>query len=367
MSAQTETTAIERAQTGLVPTSTPRAIIMRDSLREDTEQRKLLASYVKEHMAEGTDYGVIPGTRDPTLLKPGAEKLVDLYRCAAKYKVLEKIEDWDRGLFHYLFKVTIVSRDTGSLMAEGFGSANSKEGRYRWRNAQLKCPECAKETLLRSKDQPEYFCWKKKGGCGLTFPLAETRIVNQAQGKVENDDIFTLANTILKMAKKRALVDGAIAMARVSDMFAQDLEDLEDLPPAEVVKPQPDQQAAQKTAQAHKVEQPKSTTAPKDPAAARKQARANALWKEVSKYVKKEGFKEWVSIHLGKEKPNQEWTDEDFALLEMALVDMAVAKKERAEVAVQPPAARKPGPIVDMKPGETEAEAEARARAGVAQ
>jgi hypothetical protein len=37
-----------------------------------------------------------------------------------------------------------------------------------------------------------------------------------------------MVNTILKMAKKRALVDGAIALARCSDIFTQDIEDIVD-------------------------------------------------------------------------------------------------------------------------------------------
>lgn len=211
------------------PVTKQRAIIMKEALEEDAEQRQLLAAYVKSHMIEGVDYGVIPGTKKRTLLKPGAEKLTDLFRCTASFRLVEKIEDWEGGFFHYLFRARISYRETGAILAEGFGSANAKEGRYRWRNAQLSCPECGSEALLRSKNAPEFFCWAKRGGCGSTFPVDDKRISSQKPGKVENDDIYTLANTILKMAKKRALVDGAIALARCSDLFSQDLEDLGEL------------------------------------------------------------------------------------------------------------------------------------------
>jgi hypothetical protein len=217
--------------------TTHRAIVMAEALKQDTEQRVLLAQYIKHHMVEGTDYGKIPGTDKPTLLKPGAEKLTDLFRCTPKFTLIKDQEDFATGFFNYKFRVRIVSRDTKEVLAEGFGSANSREGRYRWRNAQPKCPTCGKETLFKSKHKAEFYCWAKKGGCGALFALTDKRVTDQPAGKVENEDIATLANTILKMAKKRALVDGAIALARCSDMFTQDVEDMEAPPPAEDVPP----------------------------------------------------------------------------------------------------------------------------------
>jgi hypothetical protein len=44
-------------------------------------------------------------------------------------------------------------------------------------------------------------------------------------GRVEHDNIADLDNTILKMAKKRAQVDGAIALARCADMCSLDVAD----------------------------------------------------------------------------------------------------------------------------------------------
>jgi hypothetical protein len=54
-----------------------------------------------------------------------------------------------------------------------------------------------------------------------------SRKPSPAPGRVENEDTASLANTILKMAKKRALVDAAIAIARISDLFTQDVEDMQ--------------------------------------------------------------------------------------------------------------------------------------------
>lgn len=216
--------------TALVKPTTERAIIMAQSLKEDTEQRALVREYVARHMHKDVDYGIIPGTNKPTLLKPGAEKLTDLFRCTPAFEITERIEDWDKGMFHYEFRVRITSREAGTVLAEGFGSANSKEGRYRWRNAGRKCPHCGKETIIKGKEDfgGGWVCFSKKGGCGAKWKDGDPAIEKQVQGRVENDDIYTLVNTILKMAKKRALVDGAIALARCSDIFTQDVEDFVD-------------------------------------------------------------------------------------------------------------------------------------------
>jgi hypothetical protein len=235
----------------LAKPTTPRAIVMAEALKEDTEQRALLQAYVREHMKEGTDYGVIPGTQKPTLLKPGAEKLTDLFRCTPTFDLLEKVEDWEGGLFHYTFRVRITSRDAGTVLAEGFGSANSREGRYRWRDARRKCPSCGKETIIKGKAEygGGWLCFAKKGGCGAKWDNGAAEIEGQEIGKVENDDIYTLVNTILKMAKKRALVDGAIALARCSDIFTQDVEDfaeegVDHAPPQRATRPAPRNDAA---------------------------------------------------------------------------------------------------------------------------
>lgn len=205
-----------------------RSYSMASVIAEQAEQRKLLGEYVKKQMVEGTDYGVIPGTAKPTLLKPGAEKLTSLFRCVAKFDVAQQIEDWDRPLFHYSFKCSIVSLDTGEVIAEGVGSANSREGRYRWRNGERRCPDCGKATIIKGKAEygGGYICFAKKGGCGAKFDDHDESITGQEIGRVENDDVCTLVNTIMKMAKKRALVDGAIALARCSDLFTQDVEDI---------------------------------------------------------------------------------------------------------------------------------------------
>jgi len=125
----------------------------------------------KEH-----DYGVIPGTGNkPTLLKPGAEKILMLMGLTSEYEVIEKVQDYDRGFFAFTVKCTLSKGDV--KVTEGVGHANTRERRY-------------------------------------------------TSGKQQ--DAYTLANTVLKMAKKRAQVDAVLTVASLSEIFTQDLEDLDD-------------------------------------------------------------------------------------------------------------------------------------------
>lgn len=246
-----------KANTAVAQQGYGRAMVAAAALAEEAEQRKLIGEYVRQQMVEGTDYGVIPGTErkdkdgnpaptPKTLLKPGAEKLVKLFRCSDEYEQTRAIEDWDRPLFHYEFKCQIVSNDTGAVVATGVGSCNSWEKKYRWRNADRACPACGQPAIKRSKfpprnqpnAQPGWYCYGKAGGCGANFDADDASITGQTQGRMENPDVFDCVNTILKIAKKRALVDAAISLARCSDMFTQDVEDFHE-PDHHVPQPAP--------------------------------------------------------------------------------------------------------------------------------
>lgn len=225
-----------------------RAAITPQALEFEAGQRKLLGEYVRSQMIDGTDYGVIPGTDRKTLLKPGAEKLCGLFHCVAEYTLEDKTEDWERGLFNYRFSCHIVS-PSGGVVAEGVGSCSSFEKKYRWRAAERVCPSCGKAAIIKGKAEygGGYLCWAKRDGCGAKFGDNDPQITNQAVGQVENPDRADLTNTILKMAKKRALIDAAISLARCSDLFTQDVD--------ETVEPEP---APAKTEP--KKEEPKPTS-----------------------------------------------------------------------------------------------------------
>jgi hypothetical protein len=219
------------------------ALIVADALDQEAQQRSLLGQYVAKHMTDGTDYGVIPGTKNKTLLKPGAEKLTQLFRCIPRYVVEDKIEDWATGHFHYRFSCQIVTQADGTVVAEGVGSCSTFESRYRWRNGERSCPNCGKAAIIKGKAEygGGWLCFGKKGGCGAKFSDGDQSIEGQSVGRVQNPDIHDCVNTVLKMAKKRALVDAAISLARCSDIFTQDVEDMLHHEPPPVVAPSPPQ------------------------------------------------------------------------------------------------------------------------------
>lgn len=183
---------------------------------------------VRANLLEDQDYGVIPGTTKPTLLKPGAEKIAKLLGLSDQYEILDRQEDWSKPFFRYLIKCSLISVSNGVIVCEGLGECNSMEVKYRWRETKRICPTCGAEAIIKGKEQygGGWICFKKIGGCGAKWDDGAEAIVKQKVGRVENEEIFDQVNTILKMAKKRSLVDAALSAGRLSNIFTQDMEDI---------------------------------------------------------------------------------------------------------------------------------------------
>ena len=154
-------------------------------------------------MKEDIDYGTIPGTNKPTLLKPGAEKVCALFQLAP---VVHIIDQSTPDTIRFQVKLELVS-PSGVMCGEGVGAASSAETKYQWR-ASL----CDEEFMATPEDRRRIAF--KKGKQGSTYKVAQVR--------TEPEDT---ANTILKMAKKRALIDAVLTVTACSDVFAQDLDD----------------------------------------------------------------------------------------------------------------------------------------------
>ena len=174
-----------RPQTDNLPAALDAAPHFVVTFAEAKHRLQQLQQFISEFMKPGVDYGIVPGTDKPTLLKPGAEKLCEIYGFSKWVEILHQTEDYDRPLFAYTVKVRLVSKIAGFTEAEGVGAANSREKKF----------------------------------------------VKQ--------DPFTIQNTLLKMAKKRALVDAVLSATRSSGLFTQDMEDLELPQPITAPKPQP--------------------------------------------------------------------------------------------------------------------------------
>lgn len=192
--------------------------------------RERITRIHRELMDPDSDYGVIPGTRQPTLLKPGAEKLCDFYRLAAEFH--PQIRYGDGQATPPITVVTECRLHLGTLdgpvVNTGHGAANSWEKRYRYRRGERSCPACGKTgTIIKGKAEfgGGWICYVKKGGCGAKFPDQAPEIVEQPVGDVENPDPYDLLNTLLKMAEKRAYVDAALRATATSGLYTQDLDE----------------------------------------------------------------------------------------------------------------------------------------------
>lgn len=126
---------------------------------------------IQKTLHQNHDYGIVPGTDKPTLLKPGAEKILMMMGLRSEFEIVDSTRDWEKGFFQYQVRCKLYKGDV--LITEGLGCCNTRERKY----------------------------------------------IKQ--------DPYTLDNTILKMAKKRALIDATLLVASLSDIFTQDLEDMD--------------------------------------------------------------------------------------------------------------------------------------------
>ncbi len=210
-------------------------------------------------MIKGTDYGEIPGTSKDTLLKPGAEKLTTFFGLTVKFVDEHTIEDFDKPLFFYRRKCQLWRGD--HQIAEASGSCNSMEDRYAWRWVEpYMVPDDLDKSKLKQRvstigcfgwqydkressgkyGKPESY-WNQFDNAekaGITKKTMKVQPWNQKEEvylevetavyRVPNPDIYTLVNTILKMAEKRALVAATLIGCNASEFFTQDMEDIAD-------------------------------------------------------------------------------------------------------------------------------------------
>ncbi len=234
-----------------ITTSQSLALPDEQTFKRDIQAINQFQRIVRECMVPDQDYGIIPGTTKPTLLKPGAEKIAKLLGLADQYIILDRQEDWNKPFFRYMVKCQLWSVRANVVISEGLGECNSMESKYRYRDANRSCPVCGAEAIIKGKEEygGGWLCFAKKGGCGQKFTEDAPEIINQKIGKVENDDIYSQVNTLLKMAKKRALVDASLSAGRLSNVFTQDMEDIHET-----------QKTAPKKAETKKAEPVKDTT-----------------------------------------------------------------------------------------------------------
>lgn len=158
-------------------------------------------------MKPDVHYGVIPGTDKPTLLKSGAEVLCMAFRIADSYQVEDLSTE---HTVRYRVTCTGTHQVTGHVLGTGMGEASSGEEKYKWRKANSPQEfEATPPNLRREKHI------KPRNGNAFTLQQVRTEPAD-------------LANTILKMANKRAKMAMVLNVTAASDCFSQDLEDMDE-------------------------------------------------------------------------------------------------------------------------------------------
>ncbi len=178
----------------------------RNTITEVLQHVKAVQEVMRSVMKEGVHYGTVPGAGDkPTLFKSGAEVLCMTFRIDDDYEV-EDLSTAD--VIRYRVKCIGRHQQTCMRLGSGLGECSTGEDKYRWRKA-----VCAEEFEATPPNMRRVKYGKKQGG----FYTVD-------QVRTEPAD---LANTILKMAMKRAKIAMVLNVTGASDMFSQDLEDLD--------------------------------------------------------------------------------------------------------------------------------------------
>jgi hypothetical protein len=214
------------------------------SVAQIQARRKAIQELLRTTMRVDVDFGTIPGTPKPTLYKPGAEKICSLFQLAPRITV------HDMGTpdtIHYQVKVELYTIG-GVFCGEGIGTASSAETKYQWRAT------VCNEEYEATPDDRRRIAYKKGGREGF-YTVAQVRT------EPEDQD-----NTVLKMAKKRGLIDAVLTVTAASDIFTQDIEDddVEPQGPAPQTQPQTGQtrQQAAPQGQQRQQAQPRPATGP---------------------------------------------------------------------------------------------------------
>lgn len=176
--------------------------------REMRAHIQSIQEVMKAVMKENVHYGKIPGTDRPMLYKAGAEVLMTTFHISCQ----PEVEDLS-GPDEIRYRVTArgVHMGTGVIVGMGLGEASTNEEKYKWRG----CGAKEFENTLEDRKRIKYtWKWGKKQGEKVEMEFQQVR--------TEPAD---LANTVLKMANKRAKSDLCLTALAASDVFAQDIDD----------------------------------------------------------------------------------------------------------------------------------------------
>lgn len=195
------TTAVEK-----LPVAEAASAMRPATIAEMKSQIKLIQECLRSLMVKETHYGQVPGCGDkPVLLKPGAELILALFHIAAD----PKIEEFSDG-FDTRFRIVSsgIHTPSGKIIGFGVGEASTSEKKYKWRAA-----VCHEEW----EDTPEE---RRQIAYVRNYKTKQVERIEQVRQNPAD-----IINTVLKMARKRSIVDLCLSTTACSDIFAQDMDD----------------------------------------------------------------------------------------------------------------------------------------------
>lgn len=182
----------------------------------------------------GRDFGSVPGTSDrQVLMKAGAERLLVSFGCYATTVIIDSEADHNMAVRYRLAKWVDKpqpSKDEQARMkALGLGRNKKFGERWAWQESEV--------------EEGEAF--------GVYRYVVRTDIIHRQSGQVVGSGLGSCStaeskyiraprdaeNTVLKMAKKRSMVDAVLSTFGLSDRFTQDIE--ESAPAAPEPTPEP--------------------------------------------------------------------------------------------------------------------------------
>lgn len=175
---------------------------------------------IQKVLEEGRDYGEVPGTGKPTLLKPGAERLSIAFGAYPSYEIIEKEIDHDRvNTFTGWDSAAKPASKTIELemKANRRGRWKKIDGEWSWQEKQDGATSCGMyRYVIRCRlkiRQSEEVIAEGIGSCSTL----ESKYIDRPRD---------CENTVLKMAEKRAFVAATLHAFGLSDRFTQDMEDV---------------------------------------------------------------------------------------------------------------------------------------------
>lgn len=167
--------------------------------------KDVLQPGTKENDYSG-DYGIIPGTgKKPSLWKAGSEQILAMFEIAVE-PVVEDLSTED--CYRYRVTTRLTHAPTGNFLGAGVGEASTDETKYKWKRTYNKLEF---ENTPADRRRIKYSQYKDSNGMW--------KDTEEMQVRQEPAD---LANTILKMAKKRSQIDATLTVTGASSMFDQD-------------------------------------------------------------------------------------------------------------------------------------------------